>query len=281
MRVILTGATGVIGGTIEDHLLSLEVEIVELRDVFGNRADLRIMDPLKQAVEGIDFIVHCASPIPFKDKAVPDTELAGDITRIDLNVMKLASRLHARVFYLSTCGLYDRTCQDFQTEDHTPNPQTPYAAAKYSGEKLFLNHTDSVCLRISSPFGKKIHRSAVIARFLECVEKKSNITLWGSGNREQDFICTTDIARFIAQQLLKWNSGIFNVVSENPVTMYEIATLISANTNSKIEFSGKVDPEECLYSRYSASKSKNTLEWEARESIQMWIKNLKHKEVLW
>ena len=280
LRVLVTGSTGVIGSVISKHLRSLEFEIVEFRDVSGNRIDLRIMDPSKQLVQDIDFIVHCASPIPLRDTSISAIELANEIKQIDMNVMKLASQLNARVLYLSTCGLYDRRCEAFQTEDNIPIPQTPYFEAKYAGEKLFSKYTDSVSLRISSPFGEKLHSSTVVAEFLRCVEKKSNITLWGSGNREQDFICTNDIAQFTSQQISNWNSGIFNVVSGSPLTMFEIASLITSNTGSEIEFSGKADPEEGMYSRYSALKSRNILGWVARESIQLWIENLKKKDGL-
>jgi UDP-glucose 4-epimerase len=276
-RVLVTGSTGVIGSVITKHLRSLDFEVVEFRDKSGNRTDLRIMDPSKQIVQDIDFIVHCASPIPLRDIAIPEVDLANDICQIDMNVMKSAVQLNARVLYLSTCGLYDRSSETLKTEDDISLPRAPYFEAKYAGEKLFSNYTDSVSLRISSPYGEKIHRSTVVAKFLHCVDKNTNITLWGTGKREQDFICTTDIARFVSQQISKWNSGIFNVVSGSPLTMLEVATLITADTSSKIEFSGKSDPEEGMYSRYSALKSRNILEWEAKESIQVWIENFKIK----
>ena len=279
-RVLVTGSTGVIGSVITKHLRSLDFEVVEFRDKAGNRTDLRIMDPSKQIVQDIDFIVHCASPIPLRDIAIPEIELANDIRQIDMNVMKSAVQLNARVLYLSTCGLYDRSSETFQTEDDIPLPRTPYFEAKYAGEKLFSKYTDSVSLRISSPYGEKIHSSAVVAKFLRCVDKKTNITLWGTGKREQDFICTKDIAWFVSQQISEWNSGTFNVASGSPLTMLEVATLITANTSSRIEFSGKSDPEEGMYSRYSALKSRNILKWKARESIELWIEILKKKDGL-
>jgi nucleoside-diphosphate-sugar epimerase len=276
-RVLVTGANGVVGSAVVKHLLSFNIEAVALQDETGIRTDLRSINAKTHPIQDVDFIVHCAAPIPGKNSSAYPARIEKDIDQIDLNVMKLAKRFHSRVFYLSTCGLYVRTHNDFLSEEQDLAPRSPYFLAKQRGESRFLNHTNAVVLRISSPFGEKIHPTAVLAKYLDGFQRNANLDLWGSGAREQDYVCTEDIANFVYKQIMKWTSGVFNVVSGNPITMLELARLIVSNSNSEICFTGLEDPEEGLYSRFSALKANGLLDWEATISIRSWIEVAKLK----
>ena len=106
--------------------------------------------------------------------------------------------------YASTISVYPIGEVDYLTEDVEPNPDSPYGIGKLAGEhycQLSKNYCDRIAvLRLSSIYGpgKRSDFKTVMDIFIANVLSGKPPTVFGSGERTQDFVYLTDAARALA-----------------------------------------------------------------------------------
>ena len=151
MKVVVTGGCGFIGSNIAEELIKKHYVVViddlstgrieniqSLQDkenfefVRGNITDLGL---LKQIFEDVDCIFHQAA-IPSVQRSVEnplDTNEAN--IKGTLNVLIAARDCGVKkVVYASSSSVYGDTPELPKKENMKPNPQSPYAVSKLTGE---------------------------------------------------------------------------------------------------------------------------------------------------
>lgn len=152
MKVLVTGATGFVGGNLARQLSSrghevralvrngsnkLTIEGIEIETVTG---DLLDRDSLDRAVRGCDWVFHCAAHYTFWS---PDPRVVYR-TNIDgtANVLEAARRADvSRVVYTSTVSTVGLSNGVLATEDTPLEPEHlkgHYKKSKYQAEVLAL-----------------------------------------------------------------------------------------------------------------------------------------------
>jgi UDP-glucose 4-epimerase len=160
-------------------------------------ADLRNPDAVREAVEGVDYILHQAA-IPSVPRSVDDP-----ITTTAVNVLGTAQLLHAavaarvkRVVFASSSSVYGDTPQLPKHEDMPLTTLSPYAASKGAGElycRSFLEvyGLETVCLRYFNIFGPRqdplSQYAAVIPRFIRALKHDEPVPVYGDGGQTRDF----------------------------------------------------------------------------------------------
>jgi NAD dependent epimerase/dehydratase len=155
--VLVTGAGGFIGGHLVTELVRLgasvrafvrynsrnergtldwlEPEIV--RDVDVVLGDLRDIESVQQAAEGIEVIFHLGAQIAIPYSFVNPRDFFETNALGTMNVAQAALRAGARrLVHTSTSEVYGSARTIPITEEHPLEPQSPYAASKVASDKL-------------------------------------------------------------------------------------------------------------------------------------------------
>jgi dTDP-4-dehydrorhamnose reductase len=133
MKVLITGANGMVARAAARHCLSIGDEVLAL-----TRQDLDIADRDAVLTEigrhRPDAILNCAAYTDV-DGAESNRDAARAANSLGVQYLaEAAKQLGSRLVTISTDYVFDGASGGFYTEDDTPNPQGVYAATKYEGE---------------------------------------------------------------------------------------------------------------------------------------------------
>jgi len=287
--IIITGANGIVGRAVYDLLHKEKHDVIPIvhHRRNGTPSDARVLDLTKEnslnelADDDIDGVVHLAAAVPHSSR-YPDTEESARLTRsIDRNVLSFCKSIDCPVIYMSTCGLYDRSSRSMKIESESSQIriESPYFSAKYHGEEIFSKEALSIILRLAAPIGPGQKASVVLSRFILAARANTPIQIWGTGNREQNFVDVRDVARLIHLALLSPKACLINVAGKQPITMLELAkSVIRVVNGGEITFSSKVDPKEGETARYSIRNAFNLYNWTPLYSLDESIRSIVDEE---
>jgi len=212
MDYLITGGAGFIGSNIAEHLVR-QGKRVRLFDNFSSgrrenigafaddveviESDLRVLDAVRHAMEGIRYVLHLGA-MPSVPRSVedPHTTNQANVTGT-LNVLIAARDAGVRrVVFSSSSSVYGDTPTLPKREEMIPCPLSPYAVQKITGEyycRLFweLYGLETVSLRYFNVFGPRqdpqSQYAAVIPRFITAILKDDPPTVFGDGKQTRDF----------------------------------------------------------------------------------------------
>ena len=213
-KFLITGGAGFIGSNIADRLLE-QGHAVRVIDNFltGKRenlskalssqrfelieGDIRNLDTVRRACEGIDFVLHEAA-IPSVPRSIDDPITTNEVNiNGTLNVLKASYENKVRrVVYAASSSAYGDTAVLPKKEDMIPSPLSPYAVSKLTGEyycRVFTNvyGLETVSLRYFNIFGPRQDPNstyaAVVPRFITALLKGESPTVYGDGEQSRDF----------------------------------------------------------------------------------------------
>lgn len=209
---LITGIAGFIGSSIARAVLAQgdrvrgidnlstgrRENIAEIEaEVDFREADLLDLRAIHDACRGVDYIFHEAA-IPSVPKSVLDP-LGSNQANVDGTVHLLIAARDAkvkRVVYAASSSAYGDTPTLPKHEGMLPNPISPYAVAKLTGE-YYMNSfyrcygLETVCLRYFNIFGPRQDPSSpysgVLAKFISQMLNGEQPTIFGDGKQSRDF----------------------------------------------------------------------------------------------
>jgi UDP-glucose 4-epimerase len=211
---------------VEQILVDPRVELV--------RGDVRDVDAVRSATNGIDAIVHLA--------ALRITACSAD-TREALEVMcdgsfnvVEAAQLNGvkKIVAASSASIYGLADTFPTREDHHPyNDTTWYGACKIMLEGLLRSYHDMfglpyMAMRYFNVYGQRmdIHGkyTEVLVRWMERIDAGEAPLIFGDGSQSMDFIYIDDVARANVLALSSDVAGdVFNVASGTETTLQQLA----------------------------------------------------------
>jgi len=263
MKYLVTGGAGFIGSNIVEELLNQgkDVRILdnfatgkrENLDPFIDRievveGDIRSYHIVLEAVEGVDIILHQAA-LPSVPRSIVDPITSNEVNvEGTLNVLNAARTANTRtIVYASSSSIYGEGQKLPISEGSNPNPLSPYAVSKLSGEKyciafarLYQMHIG--CLRYFNVFGPRqdptSQYSAVIPKLAHLLKQKRSPTIFGDGEQTRDFTYVSNVvqANLLAAEKAKEHSGeVFNVAGGQGISVNVIFRRIRELLGSNIE----------------------------------------------
>ncbi len=249
-RILVTGGAGFIGSHIVEAL-SADNEVLVIDDLTtGKRGNLEGMDAevivasvrdtekVRSAMEGVDYVFHHAA-IASVPKSVDDPIASNQVNVCGtLRVLNEARAAKVRkVIFASSSAVYGNTPSDLKREGDLPDPISPYAVTKLTGElycrNFWLNYGLPTCsLRYFNVYGPRQDPSsdyaAVVPRFLSAARAGKPLTIFGDGEQTRDFIFVRDVvhANILAALDEGHNGEVFNIARQERVSVNQLASLV-------------------------------------------------------
>jgi len=259
---LITGIAGFIGSALARGVLAQGHKVRGIDNLstgkrenlaeIRNQIDLRETDLLDlksvhEACRGVDYVFHEAA-IPSVPRSVLDP-LESNRANIDATVNLLVAARDAkvkRVVYAASSAAYGDTPTLPKREDMTPNPISPYAVAKLTGEYYMTSFwrcygLETVSLRYFNIFGPRQDPtspySGVLAKFITQMLKGGQPVIFGDGGQSRDFTFVENVvnANLLACQspANKVAGRMFNVATGTRIDLNETFQVLKRLTGFK------------------------------------------------
>jgi nucleoside-diphosphate-sugar epimerase len=215
--VMVTGGAGFIGSHLVEALLSrgYRARIIDNlstgkcervhRDAEFVTADIAQPESLKQLFDGIDCVFHTAAlpRVPLSIENPLETHMANVVGTINVLIASRDAGVR-RVIFSGSSSVYGDQAQLPLNEAMKPNPLSPYALQKHTGEQytlLFhrLYGLETLTLRYFNVFGPRMATEGayvtVISAFLRQRMAGQPMTIEGDGEQTRDFTHVSDVVR--------------------------------------------------------------------------------------
>lgn len=286
-RILITGATGLVGAFLTDCLLALsDQNALDLRlyalcrnaarakERFGERVNAIAADVSEAtALPECDYIIHAASNAhPKAFSADPVGTMLANILGVRNLLEHLRAQGHGRLLFVSTGEIYgdnpairDGFAEtDFGKID-SMNPRACYPESKRAAETLCASYlsqyrVDSVVARLCYVYGPTItnENSRADAQFLRNALSKTDIIMKSAGAQVRSYCYVADAARALITILSGGESGsAYNVANRAAVrSIREYAEALAKVAGVQVKFETPEDAEKRGYSTVSRAVQK-------------------------
>ncbi|MSU54443.1 MAG: SDR family oxidoreductase [Candidatus Staskawiczbacteria bacterium] len=288
-KYLVTGGAGFIGSNIVKKILANGdfARVVDnlstgrrenIEEFFTNphfefmEGDLIDMQVAKDAVKGMDFVLHQAA-IPSVQRSVEDPLKSHDTNSNGTLNMLIAARDEKikRFVYAASSSVYGENPDLPKKEDMPVMPISPYALQKYTGERycqIFfkLYGLPTVCLRYFNIFGPKqdlrSQYSAVIPMFINALLNGKAPVVYGDGQQSRDFTFIDNVisANLLAVESEKGFGEVFNIGCGGQISLNQlledIKDILKVDTKTDYQ-TGRVG--DVSHSRADISKAEKIL----------------------
>ena len=261
MNILVTGGAGFIGSHLVEKLLSAGDRVRVLDDLStGKRenlprhdamefivGDIRDAGLVNRCAEGMNAMVHLAAVASVQasiDDPVRTHQVNFDGT---LNLLE-ASHRHGvkRFLYACSAAVYGDTASIPVSEDIAPNPLSPYAVDKLTGEYYLLHYhrkynLAATSFRFFNIYGPRQDPSSpysgVISIFMDHLLRNQTVTVFGEGAQTRDFVYVADLAELLARAAhgTEGVGGVFNVGTGMRHSLLQLLDHIEKLSGKKIE----------------------------------------------
>ena len=246
-RLLITGGAGFIGVNLVDELRRVpdyditvldnestgRFERIAARGIRTLRGDIRDAEILRQALDGVETVVHLAADTRVMD-SIADPALNFDINVAgSFQLLRLARDAGVTSFVnASTGGAILGDAPSPVHEEMPPRPLSPYGASKLAVEgycSAFAGSygMKSASLRFSNVYGPgSFHKGSVVAHYLKRLLNGDELVVFGDGSQVRDFLFVGDLVRGIRAAITNGVSGVFQLGSGRPTSVNELIAAI-------------------------------------------------------
>ena len=258
---LVTGGAGFIGSHLAEALVG-RGESVRVVDslVTGKRqnlahlpkveflhGDLADADVAREAVRGIDYVLHQAA-IPSVPRSVEDP-ITSNRANIDASLNVLVAARDAgvkRLVYAGSSSAYGNTPTLPKVETMAPAPLSPYALQKLVAEQYCQMFTrlyglQTVTTRYFNVFGPRQDPSSpysgVISIFISALCEGRRPTIYGDGEHTRDFTYVANVVDGVLRACTAENASgeVINVATSGRISLNTLFNTIRDLLGSEIE----------------------------------------------
>ena len=264
-NAIITGGAGFIGSHLSERLIKEGFNKIYLVDNLIRSNSLRNV-PKNSNIEFVYGEVSTFDFSVFKDIthffhlaatrinrcAQYNREGHEFITNSGFNVVDYCYKNHIKLFFASTASVYNKPERQPIQENNPCVPHTIYGAGKYYTENLIRSYDNMYGLnytinRFFSVYGVRMDNAGayteVIFNWLNNIKNGNNhITVFGNPDEKiLDLVYVDDVVEAIITSTFNSNKEVYNVSTQNGVTLSELISTIEKVTKTKLEI--EIKPE--------------------------------------
>ncbi len=299
-NVIITGGAGFIGSnlawTLADqnsvtvidnlstgHKKNVEALIEEEKITFieGSITDLTLL----QEVFSEDALIFHQAAIPSVPRSVNDP-LSSNEANINgtLNVLYAAKQQAVeKVIFASSSSVYGDSPTLPKKEEMVPNPLSPYAVNKLTGEyycEVFntVYGLKTVALRYFNVFGPRQDSNgeyaAVIPKFIQLISEHQSPIIYGDGEQSRDFTFIDNVVSANIKAAEHRNvTGTFNVACGTAITVNDLAKQLMDIIGNTVDIVYEPPrPGDIKHSLADSSKAEHAFDYQPIVSINDGLK---------
>ena len=228
MKILITGAYGMLGSDLRETLKDHELLIT------GSK-DLDITDENKvmnYILEKSPEIVINAAAYTAVDNCETDYENAYSVNAIGpKNLAKACNKINIPLIHISTDYVLDGNKRTPLTEEDNLGPKTVYGKTKLEGEKLVQENTKKYfILRTAWLYG--IHGKNFVQTMLNLSKKNSELKVVNDQIGSPTY--SKDLAIAISELLNSDKYGIYHVTNKGEISWYDFSKKIFELSNIKV-----------------------------------------------
>jgi UDP-glucose 4-epimerase len=273
MKIVLTGASGFIGGAFLRHMLAqgpflhrmicLSSSDAGQEKLLAQWPDLEVYalrsiheKSTRDAIEGADALIHCAwSTVPRTAATNPGKDLLENVY-YGLTLMEMAADLGVgRFIFLSSGGtVYGMGHHEPMREDHLTVPLNAYGVSKLSFEHYLRTLTTGrmrhIILRPGNIYGRAsdpLRPQGVIEHWMQRIIRGEALDIWSSRSVIRDFVHIDDLLEVLKRALTYEGAhSLFNVGSGKGTSLDELLQLIGELAGKELEATWQEDDATAL-----------------------------------
>ena len=285
-KVLITGGAGFIGSNLADGLLrqGAKVTIIDnfvtgfrenLEEINGDfefvEGDLNDDAALKKSLENVEIVFHEAAlpSVPRSVENPAETHQACVNGTFNL-LLKAKDSGVKRLIYAASSSAYGDQESLPKVETMSPEPLSPYAAAKLMGEyycQVFwkVYGLETFSLRYFNVFGPRQNPSSmysgVISRFIDALMKDETPIIYGDGETSRDFTFIENVvnANIKAAQAVKGIGEVMNCANGERISLNELLEVLKKTTN-KPDVTADYQPERKGDVKHSQADNRRAIE---------------------
>jgi UDP-glucose 4-epimerase len=312
MKILVTGAAGLIGSHLVDLLLEQNHFVTGLDDMSAGNP-LNLKDAFKNdnfnfienkvqnflfLSDGFDVIFHLASLKKPFNSVIPSSKVLEDNYDMTRMVVEQSLKYKSKLIFTSTSDIYGNSKLFNEDDPITIGPPTnerySYALSKLYSEQHILNQSQQSGLNasIARIFGCSSWRASKkwsgghIPIFCDKAIKGEDIIIHGDGFQTRSISHALDIAKGLTQIMNNFEScsgEIINLGTDEQTTVKEVAEYIvdKSNSKSKIIFIPREqifgDYREILIRYANTNKAKKLINYSVNYSTREVIDQILNK----
>lgn len=263
MRVLVTGGAGFIGSHICDELVkqNYRVRVIDnfvtgkmeniehlLNKIELVKGDIRDKKLVTKITKGVDYVLHQAA-LRSVPRSIDDPVSTNDVNITGtLNLLIAAKEAKVKRFiYASSSSVYGDTKELPKKESQLPQPISPYAVSKLTGEYYCYVFSktfglETVSLRYFNVFGPRqdpeSKYAVVIPIFIYSGLKNKPFEIHSDGKQSRDFTYIDNVvnANILAMTSKNVSGKVFNIACNDKHSVLEIAHTVSKILKIKPKF---------------------------------------------
>lgn len=241
-RVLITGGSGYFGCALRDRLCAdgAAVRVFDLVDADDRpsgvdlvRGDIRDLDAVRRACEGVEVVYHNVAQVPLaRDRALFQSVNCGGTA----NLLQAARETGLRkVVHTSSSAVFGIPARNPVDESAEPRPLEPYGVAKLEAEHLIQREAgehglDVTIIRPRTILGHG--RLGIFQILFDWVEDGRRIPVLGSGDNLYQFVHADDLADACIRAAAAPGFAIYHVGAERFGTMRQTLEALCAHAGT-------------------------------------------------
>ncbi|MDL2292411.1 dTDP-4-dehydrorhamnose reductase [Acholeplasma sp. OttesenSCG-928-E16] len=221
MKVLVTGAKGMLGSDIVSDLKELRIDHLGIDKEDGDITDCKkVLKIVNKYLP--DVIIHCAAYTAV-DQAEDDIKLCRNVNvNATKNLLEAAKKINAKFLFISTDYVFDgKKDAPYEIFDNR-NPLSIYGKSKMDAENLVMEYQKSFIIRTSWVFGK--NGKNFIKTMIALQKENKNISVVDDQVGSPTF--TKDLSKAIIKMIDSNKFGIYHVTNEGYISWFDFAKMI-------------------------------------------------------
>ena len=233
--ILIVGANGFFGNQLQKTFLKKKVKYLPSDITLGkeNYLDIRDIDSIRDIIRKhkIKAIINCScEPATSKSKKkLWSTNVDGNN-----NLIKVSLELNIEKYiFISTSAIWVKNYKKPVNESERYHPIENYGKSKVQAEKNIINSNLKNWTIFRVPMIVSKERLGVLSLLFDLIIENKKIPLLGSGENILQFIHADDLSNYIYLSLTTNEKNIYNVGSEENISLKGLIKKLIILTNSK------------------------------------------------